>query len=266
MLDQPLDDAAGGVHPEIRRQQLGLQLLEQLIIDLLATEQAEEAGPYVFSGAHQAALEASEEALPLRLVLGVVVNLGGQRQAGQGGGIGSLSLSGNTRGFRGLNLGGDTRFFRGLSLGSDACGFRGLSLGGDARLFCGLSLGYDACLFCGLNLGYDACLFCGLNLGGDACLLCGLRLGGNTRGFRGLDLGGNTRLFLGDRIGDQCLIDDDGLEFGGRLLHHQRAFVGRRQRRLMLYSRGLGQGNISDGSGGSSGLGLGDSRGGCGGL
>ncbi|MNP09736.1 hypothetical protein D3C76_1018520 [compost metagenome] len=96
--------------------------------------------------------------------------------------------------------------------------------------------------------------------------MCGLRLGGNTRGFRGLDLGGNTRLFLGDRIGDQRLIDDDGLEFGGRFLHHQGAFIRGRQGRLVQYSRGLGQGNISDGSGGNGGLRLGDSRGGVSGL
>ena len=90
---------------------------------------------------------------------------------------------------------------------------------------------------------------------------------GDTGGFGGLRLGGNTGSFdslcLG---GDKRLIDDDGLEFGGRFLHHQRAFIRGRQGCLVQYSRGLGQGNISDGSGGNGGLGLGDSRGGVRGL
>ncbi|MNC00963.1 hypothetical protein D3C75_483050 [compost metagenome] len=91
----------------------------------------------------------------------------------------------------------------------------------------------------------------------------------NTGGFGSLCLGGNVSSFgsLGLCFGgDQRLIDDDGLEFGGRFLHHQRAFIRGRQGRLVQYSRGLGQGNISDGSGGNGGLGLGDSRGGVRGL
>ncbi|MNM21780.1 hypothetical protein D3C81_321450 [compost metagenome] len=92
-------------------------------------------------------------------------------------------------------------------------------------------------------------------------------LGGNTSSFRSLGLSGNACSFHSLGLGgDQRLIDDDGLEFGGRFLHHQRAFIRGRQGRLVQYSRGLGQRNISDGSGGNGGLGLGDSRGGVRGL
>ncbi|MNL00155.1 hypothetical protein D3C87_1205770 [compost metagenome] len=110
------------------------------------------------------------------------------------------------------------------------------------------------------------------NTGGFGSLGLGGNAGGfrsNAGGFGGLcfrsNTGGFGSLCLGFG-GDQRLIDDDGLEFGGRFLHHQRAFVRGRQGRLVRYSRGLGQGNISDGSGGSGGLGLGDSRGGVRGL
>ncbi|MNV37209.1 hypothetical protein D3C71_1287200 [compost metagenome] len=104
-------------------------------------------------------------------------------------------------------------------------------------------------------------------LGGNTSDFRSLSFGGNTGGFRSLGLSGNACSVGGLGFsGDQSLIDDDGLEFGGRFLHHQGTFVRGRQGRLVQYSRGLGQGNISDGSGGNGGLGLGDSRGGVRGL
>ena len=314
VLHQALNDAAGGIHTKIGGQQLGLQLLEQLVIDLLATEQAEEAGADIFLGTHQAALEAGKEALPLRLVLSVVVHLGGQRQGCQRGGIslhlghqtqifrslclfgdtgflgslslggnassfGSLCLGGNTSGFRNLSLGGNTSGFRSLCLGDNTSSFGSLCLGGNTSGFRSQGLGGNAGSFRSLRFGSNTSGFRSLSFSGNTGSFRSLCFGSNTSGFRskgfsgdtggfgGLRLGGNTGSFdslcLG---GDKRLIDDDGLEFGGRFLHHQRAFIRGRQGCLVQYSRGLGQGNISDGSRGNGGLGLGDSRGGVRGL
>ncbi|MNH00848.1 hypothetical protein D3C79_600540 [compost metagenome] len=273
MLDQAVDDAAGGVYPEIRGQQLGLQLLEQLVVYLLATEQAEEAGTDIFFGAHQAALEAGEETLPLRLVLSVVVDLGGQWQGSQGGGVG-LHLGNQAKIFRSLGLFGDASFFHGLRFGGNAGGFQSLCLSSDTGGFRSLCLGGNASGFQSLRLGGNLGGFQSLRLSGNAGSFRSLCLGGNTGGFHSLCLGGPVRLFhsldvgretrcFGGLVGDQRLIDDDGLELGLTLLHHQGAFVRRRREGIRLC---FGQGKIGSGSGGNGGLGLRDHRRGGGDL
>ncbi len=57
------NDAARGIHTDIRNQQLLFQLIKQVIINLFATEQTDKTGTEVLTGFDQAALQASKEAL-----------------------------------------------------------------------------------------------------------------------------------------------------------------------------------------------------------
>ena len=212
VLYQPLDDAGGGVDAKIGGQQLGLQLFEQIVIDLLAAEQAEETGTDILPGTHQAALEAGKEALSLRLLLSVVVHLGGKWQSGQRGGLSlhrgdqtqifrSLGLFGDTGFLGSLSFGGNTGFFRGKGFGSDASLFRSAGLGSNTGFFCGAGFGSDASLFRSAGLGGNTGFFCGTSLGGNTGFFCGASFGGNTGFFCGTSLGGNTGFFCGAILG-----------------------------------------------------------------
>ncbi|SYK73427.1 Uncharacterised protein [Klebsiella pneumoniae] len=61
MLSQTGDDLTGGFHTDISHQQLFFQLFKQIVIDLFATEDPEETGTDILTGAYQAAFQTGKE-------------------------------------------------------------------------------------------------------------------------------------------------------------------------------------------------------------
>ncbi len=69
LLRQAGNNAARRFNPHIRNQQLLFQLFEKLIIDLLATKQADKTRAQILAGFHQATFQAGKEAFFRRTIL-----------------------------------------------------------------------------------------------------------------------------------------------------------------------------------------------------